>query len=54
MSERVSNQNLFNNTQFQQFVEFAKTSKAGGIASAKLTSEGQSHSISGTSESFLS
>ena len=57
MSERISNQNLFNNTQFQQFVEFAKTSKAGSIAkvtTASLIPDGKPHSITGTSESFIS
>ncbi|MBP5638334.1 MAG: hypothetical protein J6X55_02575 [Victivallales bacterium] len=57
MTQGINNQNLFNNTQFQQFVEFANTSKAGSIAKATTTAlipDGKPHSITGTSESFLS
>ncbi len=49
----VNNQNLFNNTQFQQFVEFANTSKAGDIAKMSLSPGGKEHSITATSESFI-
>ncbi|MBQ7652557.1 MAG: hypothetical protein IJS15_16485, partial [Victivallales bacterium] len=52
----VSNQDLFNNAQFQNFVEFAQTSKAGSIAkttTAPLVPDGKPHSITGTSESFI-
>ena len=53
----VSNQDLFNNTQFQNFVEFAQTSKAGSIAkttTAPLIPDGKPHSITGSSESIFS
>ncbi|MBR6371839.1 MAG: hypothetical protein IKS20_01530, partial [Victivallales bacterium] len=53
----VSNQDLFNNAQFQNFVEFAQTSKAGSIAkatTAPLIPDGKPHSIAGSSESIFS
>ena len=52
----VSNQDIFNNAQFQNFVEFAQTSKAGSIAKTTTTPivpDGKPHSITGTSESFI-
>ena len=53
MPSEVNTQNLFTNTQFQQFVEFANTSKTESIARATLTTDGKPHSINGTSESFI-
>ncbi len=53
----VSNQDLFNNAQFQNFVEFAQTSKAGSIAkttTAPLVPDDKPHSITGSSESIFS
>ena len=53
MTQGIGNRDIFSNAQFQQFVEFANTSKTDNIARATLTSEGKPHSITGTSESFF-
>ena len=53
----INNQDLFTNAQFQQFVEFAQTSKAGSIAqttTAPLVPDGKPHSIAGTTENWFS
>ncbi|MBQ4480124.1 MAG: hypothetical protein II943_05760, partial [Victivallales bacterium] len=53
----INNQDLFTNAQFQQFVEFAQTSKAGSIAqttTAPLVPDGKPHSITGTTENWFS
>jgi len=53
MPSGINTQNLFTNTQFQQFVEFAKISKDGDIAKMSLSPGGKEHSIVGTKESFI-
>ena len=53
----INKQDLFTNAQFQQFVEFAQTSKAGSIAqttAAPLVPDGKPHSIAGTTENWFS
>ena len=49
----INNQDIFTNTQYQQFVEFAKTSKTGDIAKMSLSPGGKEHSITATTESFI-